>query len=124
MIFEYFRRRRRNGDLFRKVANQIERFPDNYVQCDTRECIGGWALALSGCVYPDRRRYLWSDSASSEDWPVHLTAQSQLGLTHEEAGILFSSIWMPADGLSVPDALRMLAGGAHINRVTWAGIFR
>lgn len=119
MIFEFFRRLRRNGDLFRKVATQIEQHPDDYDQCGSKKCVGGWALAMSGVDYPGRCKYIWNSSAREDGSPVHLTAQSRLGLTDREAYILFGPKWRPADGLDVPHALRMLADGVCIDCVTW-----
>lgn len=114
----------RNSELFKKVADQVERDPSCYHQCSTVECIGGWALALSGYDPDSPRCYLFEHTRRVIDERgdlIEATAQELLGLTDEEADILFDGRWSPANGVTVPSALRRLAGGETIESVTKAG---
>ena len=45
-------------------------------------------------------------------------ARKLLGLSKEEAKVLFDSNWLPRDDMSVQDALRKLADGASVESVT------
>ncbi|MBP7632288.1 MAG: hypothetical protein KA758_17675, partial [Acidimicrobiales bacterium] len=40
-----------------------------------------------------------------------------LGLDREDAGYLFDGGWSPESGLSVPEALRKIGGGANVRDV-------
>lgn len=97
--------------LMNQVADHIEAFPERYDQevywitteCGTVGCIAGWADRLSGYDDP-----LVAPS----------NAEERLGLTLDEGSVLFDEAWRPAEGLTVPDALRKLAGGADLEDVT------
>lgn len=88
------------------VADVIERHPDWYDQ-NTWEgrpcCIAGHALRLARAdrygVFTER-------------------AAAVLGLTTDQARVLFCASWQPPEGMTVPNALRLLAFGATINQVT------
>ena len=104
----------RNEQLFRDVADAIEREPRRYDQrfldiptdCGTAHCIAGWGRVLA----------TWEHSG----YEVH----ALFGLTEDEAwgdydrSGLFCSYWRPHDGLSVPDALREIGEGAAIEDVS------
>jgi len=114
---------KRNEELFRAVADQIEQHPESYNQrsivgnCGTTACIAGWALAIAHF-----------DSRLDEVFDYHCATLNEavvvLGLTHKEAwgvdweGGLFGLGWRPHDGLSVPDALRKIGEGAAIEDVS------
>jgi hypothetical protein len=107
----------RSADLFRRVADRIERDPDSYDQatwvrigeCGTVACIGGHALLEAGEA---------ADRTSTGGWAeCHALAQTLLGLTDRES-ILFHARWRPAPGMTVPDALRRLADGWPLAVVT------
>jgi len=121
----------RNRELFRAIADQIERHPETYDQgvygdvtsCGTKHCIAGHAAAMSGCQ-PTRYEHAkpnWSvvtDPKSGKYRDVDLVAAELLGIEHSTASWLFGPLWEPADGMSVPQALRRLGDGAPISEVT------
>lgn len=49
---------------------------------------------------------------------IHVEATDALGLTNDEADILFDQSWRPNCHLTVPQALEKLAGGSSIEEVT------
>lgn len=107
----------RNVDLFRRVADRIERDPESYDQrtwvrigeCGTVACIGGHALLEAGGA---------ADRTSSRGWAeCHALVRTLLGLTDRES-ILFHAKWRPAPGMTVPVALRRLADGWPLAAVT------
>lgn len=120
----------RNEDLFRQIADLIEDEPERYDQtvyhlltdCGTTGCIAGhaimingWQFEESGCVYaPGTNRN--SDCSCGN---LNIYAAELLGLTSDEADVLFSPGWAPSSHLNVPDALRKLGAGADISEVTW-----
>ena len=119
----------RNEELFRKVADAIEREPESYDQgwffrdlgCGTTACIAGWAVALAkhqGNLSAACRSY--PDAVN--EWmllePESIPATALLGLTTDDASYLFGQGWRPHDGLSVPDALRKIGEGAAIEDVS------
>lgn len=126
----------RNTELFYRIADEIEVFPEEYKQgewftprdaapCGTAFCIAGHSAHLTGWV-PAKT------SGGQRDWTflspsvLHLgevftcssVGRHELGLTWNESSILFDGMWIPAEGLSVPDALRALGDGAPIQEVT------
>jgi hypothetical protein len=111
---------------------------DGYT-CGSTHCIAGWVVALHGW----RPRDMWEDETGTYgDWssiqkgdefsaPWHeavgLLEMPNLNYSGEERSMLgseqrtydlFDGGWKPKDGLSVPDALRMLADGASIQEVS------
>lgn len=111
---------KRNEELFRKVADAIERNPDSYNQnawCGTQACVAGWAVAIERCngnIAFERVMDAVND--------IHDAAAELLRLDYVDAADLFRASWEPHDGLSVPDALRKIGEGAHIADVSrvWA----
>lgn len=115
--------RERNEELFRQVADQIEREPHLYDQalyrnktaCGTACCIAGWAIAISS--YDDMHKFAeWERRASAVR--IVKRAGGLLGLDDGERYELFAGSWEPHDGLSVPDALRKIGEGAAIEDVS------
>lgn len=106
----------RNADLLRRVADRIERDPDMHDQanwfcpteCGIVACIGGHALIEAG-------EYIVGDNAWFDFSAV---ARTLLGFTDLEASYLFSARWAPAEGMTVPDALRRIADGWPVYAVT------
>jgi hypothetical protein len=127
-----------NADMLRRVASAIDQNPDNYNQslwlddenglgtetdsllrlsegvCGTQGCIAGWAVAI---------RYASVDPEDPGDdfrdrWlatPAFEQAASQIfDLPIAEADMLFDPMWRPRSDLTVSDALRTLADGAHV----------
>lgn len=98
-----------------RVADAIEQHPEQYDQSDWKTkqscgtnsyCVAGWAQHL---CFP---RQEFSEVTTP------LCAAKLLALTEDEAVALFSATWEPHEGLSVPDALREIAGGATIEDVS------
>jgi hypothetical protein len=119
----------RNGDLFRRIADALEKHPELHEQnyyglehgtgdpCDTAHCIAGWAVSLSGykpaLLLSGSRN--WNMVSSPDDQVARHTpivAQELLGLTDKESDFLFHYGWKPNDiepVRSVPEALRRIA---------------
>lgn len=102
----------RGPALMRAVADAIEAHPEQYDQglwsavthCGTAYCVGGWACTL---VH------------GPKEWAaVESMARDLLQLPDDGAGILFHPMWEPAVGLTVPEALRAIAGGRSVESVT------
>lgn len=115
-----------NADLFRKIADVIEREPNLYDQtqwgfgefnyfskmcphippeqvhtCSTSHCIAGLAVALT----PPADRPVSSVSKS---------AMKLLGLSSAQADYLFSTLWKPPSGMTVPQYLREVADRGEV----------
>lgn len=99
--------------LMEAVADMIEAHPERYDQqqwkveteCGTAYCLAGWACQIALGRLP------WRNGVAA-------TARDLLGLTDGERYNLFVESWKPHAGLSVPDALRKIAGGASIADVS------
>jgi len=125
-----------NEQLMREVASYIEKHPSNYDQnmwiennedCGTTACIAGWAMILSGkyvvgpaAIFPGSNRADFYDAVdgdvlvnSFED-----TGAEVLDIPIEDARILFDGTWVPADGMTVSEALEKYAAGTPIDHVT------
>jgi hypothetical protein len=106
-----------NSELFRKIADRIEAEPKIYSQeaaivenglegpC---YCIGGLALLLSG---HDLR------SGTIGDYGNDNSARRLLGYPNGGPSI-FDGGWKPREGLTVPQALRLIADGASVSEVS------
>lgn len=162
----------RNRDLFYKIADRIERQPDDYDQakwgednslvvatrldpsdpaihelvadtineCGTSHCIAGHAADLEGWVPSmyvnsvgihgswDRVVAPGHDPIDRDGTSIFGVARDLLGLTDDEASILFSEYWMAegwepemSDDQYIPlvaKALRSFGDGASIHEVT------
>jgi hypothetical protein len=111
-----------NSELFRKVADKIENQPelycqahiDDYTECGTAHCIAGWAHFLT---YGDTYAGLDKADYRPEDSRHILSAQELLGIDNLSLK-LFHPQWKPREGLTVPQALRMIADGATVSEVS------
>lgn len=132
----------RNTELFYHIADIVETFPERYDQetwvnvvdknapymCGTHACIAGNAL-LATEGYKMGKTY-WGEDFIAPEIPgnfnntvepnaaVETNAAIELGLTGLEAENLFGREWLPANGLSVAQALRALGDGARVEDVT------
>jgi len=61
---------------------------------------------------------VWMVATSRGDRTVREEAQRLLGLTDNEADVLFDAEWAPRSGMTVPEALRLLADGVFLSEVT------
>lgn len=125
----------RNTELFNRIADAIEWFPEAYDQtswgqltddspCGTAFCIAGHAGHEIG----------WKRSTALEDHEdgysvqnpynpdetavVSELARLELGLTETESVFLFAGAWHPANELTVPEALRGIGHGLNILEVS------
>lgn len=132
----------RNKRLFYAIARRIERQPRRYKQslwgegtnaehpCGTAHCIAGWAMSVCGCKFRYDRWQDISEALTPRGKPLmsgtgySIYAARRLGLTDTERKIMFDGHWIPARGLSVPDALRRFADGASLRDVTDPGRYR
>lgn len=100
-----------NAEMFRRIADQIEKEPEKYNQrtygwsCGSPRCIAGWALVFSG------------KQPSGVLRPAQKAAEI-LGINDREMRTLFIESWTPIRGLAVPDALRQIADGASVASVS------
>lgn len=101
-----------------------------YGSCFTFGCVAGnaaAALGYEGRRSPYGRRMIEWDSvrlrgSNDEFRLVSGVAADALGLTWQEAEVMFGSNWKPKEGLSMGSVLRRLAGGAHILHVSSRGV--
>ncbi len=127
----------RNVDLFHAVAEKIESDPKRYNQgswgtsgrrktpptpaCKTSHCIAGWAAVIAA---PERVSWLgngWGPGVwmmSAIDGDMQQLGADLLGLTDDEAEVLFSIDWKPREDLTVPEALVKIGNGASIAEVS------
>lgn len=132
----------RNTELFLAIADFIEMFPESYNQevwgddiegenappCGTAFCIAGHAGHETGWL----PRTIDRPSGKVEhDYcvvrnlkapqhgfkSVESIGRLELGLTAQEADVLFNELWRPVD--TVAGALRDLAWGARVSDVTY-----
>lgn len=122
----------RNSKLLRRIARQIENHPEEYNQdswfgttdktaCGTTACIAGWAVTLDryNSVTGLKEAKTWWEHNYHKLDLLDLGAKA-LGLTEYERK-LFSGIWHPKRGLTVPEALRAFADGAPLYEVSLYG---
>lgn len=98
--------------------------------CGTAACIAGNAMIAKQMVgltmnkWMDELEFVLNQDHSLYDKGTAIRfcaptiAADLLDLELEEAAILFDEDWEPKEGLTVPDALRMLGDGADIEDVT------
>lgn len=87
-----------NADLFRKIADQVEEWPESYSQCGTTNCIGGWACKFAGVGW--------------------INVGKALGISMKDEYTIFAARWKPRKGLTVPQALRLIADGKSVSEVS------
>lgn len=127
----------RNRELFRKIADTIEKDPKSYNQqdwgCGTSFCVAGHAAHLSGCkpsYVNDDGSEAWDECFPPDNETVdvsscdHTTygavdtgdyAILKLGISDDDSDVLFGKGWVPPEGMTVPDALRAIGDGAEID---------
>jgi hypothetical protein len=125
--FDHDAPRVRNTELFYRIADLVEVFPESYDQdvwgaprpaalCGTSHCIAGHAAAETGWM------------RAEEDWEtvqrknvgvaadISSIGALELGITDSEAEFIFGGCWAPDDG-NVAKALRRLGDGADLSEV-------
>ena len=125
----------RNTELFERIADEIEFFPESYNQgawgkiiegakakqtaCGTAFCIAGHASHLTGWLPQHPQEW---DNVIRPKGDTYLevsdVARRELGLTQAEAEFLFDGDWKPKRKYTVPEALRAIGNGANILDVT------
>lgn len=98
-----------NAELFRAIADEIERRPGRYVQKDCELCI--FAKAIEILAEPEL------DFIGSAFKPAPSVA-GKMGISNPDAYVLCASNWKPRPGLTVPEALRLIADGASVGEVS------
>ena len=122
----------RNTELFDRIADAIDYFPEAYYQgdwgrtasaspmCGTAFCIAGHGAHETGWK-PDAGMYS-SLRQQTEGLSYHLTTSTlatyELGLTVYECDVLFNATWTPREDLTVGEALRKIGRGALVTDVT------
>lgn len=102
----------RNTALFEQIADTIETNPESYDQrhwCGTAYCIAGHVAAVAT---HDDPKHLFVDGT------LPFVAAKALGITGPEADLMFDENWKPAEGLTVPEALRKFGGGDPLRDVS------
>lgn len=100
-----------NSELFRQIADRIEAVPGCYNQRSMFTCV--FAIA-NNFICPDR----FMLAISSGEFKDEDSVAKRLGLTEEDARIIYTNDWQPHSGLSVPEALRLIADGASVGEVS------
>lgn len=97
-----------NSELFRKIADRIEKNPESYDQ-------SSWSGKYGcGCILWHAEQIYGIDSETSDlDESIKL-----FGLDRVDAGRLYHALWKPKHGLSVPEALRLISNGATVAEVS------
>lgn len=122
----------RNPEHIRAIAAYIHSHPERYDQetfgeqwpCRTAFCIAGTSAVVGGAqltwnmwddaeaVHPDEEPLGILELADS--YGVGFYAMDKMGLTEDERYALFSAMWRPKDGMSVPEALERFADGESL----------
>jgi len=87
--------------------------------CGTAYCIAGHVTVQAGYAY--NLKFGWweaGDGTYFYDGGQGLRAKELLGLSEPQASVLFNADWVPAEGLTVPEALRAFADGAKLSGLT------
>jgi hypothetical protein len=95
-------------------------YPTDDNWCLTAFCIAGWNWMLhhfgedDGLVLTEEERgVIHAIASNATGTMLSDTAMDDFDLTAEE-DMLFFGNWRPKDGMTVGDALRAIAGGAHV----------
>lgn len=96
--------------------------------CKSAFCIAGWNQVLAHFgendtlwIEPDVYNHFDGWLGASFDTPtidVLADARREMGLTSSEASLLFGEDWTPRSGLTVGEALRLIAEGSSVADVT------
>lgn len=95
-------------------------------------CVAGWNWALhradeytsvsilGDAMYmgPDPTGLSFGEFDSIDYRELEAAARTDLGLTAREAEVMFNAFWKPREGMTAPAALRYIAAGNHVERVT------
>lgn len=133
----------RNTELFYRIADEIEVFPEEYDQevwgtnseslvkpytpCGTSFCIAGHAAHMTNWVpYMEsikvvdfgRLRKARAENSMVNYFDASSIGAAELGLSSDEASVLFEERWVPDPHLTVSQALRRLGDGAPVAEVT------
>jgi len=108
-----------NSELFRKIADRIEREPHMYDQrYSERENDEGEAA----CIYCFAREILGSPDKGDKYLNGRMMPDDDLriavGLNIEDTQTLYHYSWKPRSGLTVPEALRAIADGKSVQEVS------
>lgn len=130
----------RNTELFYRLADIIELFPEHYDQeqwsdtvgeCGTSHCVAGWAAAEAG-YQPDRWtstngfeviEWAWVTRKSWEGYtaPIERVAGAELGLTSMESEWLFHAGMLPYPPCTtVPEVLRRAGDGERLTELCYS----
>lgn len=138
----------RNTELFYRVADLIELFPNAYDQsqwghpssdptpCGTAFCIAGHGAHEAGFMplpnnadgFIDFRNGDWEqvyhiDTAKGDlvvpVLEIDAVGEVEFGITATEGATLFGELWRPHGNMTVPEALRALGDGQPLSDVTY-----
>jgi hypothetical protein len=137
----------RNAEALRRIADRIEQTPEIYKQeswflypedddwvsiwekaeadevdilfpdCGTHACIAGHAIIDAGYGYVADGGYYTNREQTEEFYGEAPLAAFLLGLTTQEARLLFLRSMRPREGMTAPEMLRALADGARVSEV-------
>ena len=103
-------------------GGEVIPYDDLIPACYSAFCIAGTALHLRyGFTVTPRGvkfRKITEDGSWERIDDVHVDAKAVLGLSQDEAIMLFASDWEPREGFTVSEALRAFATGADLRDVT------
>lgn len=95
-----------NAELFRKIADKIEKEPKSYDQeryASPDDC---------GCIFH------LAEIISGQTMNLPWQTGPLLGLSEADATKLYSQYWKPRPDLTVPQALRLIADGESVSEVS------
>lgn len=122
----------RNTELFYRIADEIETFPEEYNQaawgrkrdtapCGTAFCIAGHAAHLTGWQPTSTAWFsvIRPKETRNNAIDISTVGRAELGLSYNESQFLFDQYWRPKRGLTVPQALRRIGDGEKISTVSY-----
>lgn len=77
-----------------------------------------WGLVSDRKDHPRLNYSFSSRNDNRKFYSVSSIVAEELGLATNEANVLFNEDWQPREDMTVPEALRAIAGGADIESVT------
>ena len=109
-----------------KVSEIVSRVDSEEIlegSCNTAFCIAGTSAVLSVDKIQMRKVVnepfeMLSVIVDGKSENVSDYACEQMGLSSQEAGVLFDSRWLPKEGVSPGEALRMLAEGHRLSEIS------
>lgn len=103
--------------------------------CEAAFCVAGWnwclhradaineVIVLGGYVVCDDQEHVEGRFDAIEANELARAGREDLGLTRREAETLFHWKWTPLYPMTVPEALRAIANGTHVDYVTDMTVF-